>query len=214
MLHTSIQYMMTSSKGNIFRVTGHLCGEFTGPQWRGALVFSLICVWINGWVNDREAGDLRRYRAHYDVIVMVLQFFFIKCRIRLKYYWLDGCHSHNPHEWVIKFNDLPRLADTEVHAVHISHALCNISKPRVNLNWSYSQFGSKSVISSPVWLWNLMEDLKKQYDTFSTLHQALCIISYVSVNYNWSYSPETPKVKIDVFLSRVTLKFDRWHWKR
>ena len=40
-------------------------------QWRGALIFSLIYVWINGWVNNREAGDLRRYRAHYDVIVMV-----------------------------------------------------------------------------------------------------------------------------------------------
>ena len=39
-------------------------------QWRGALMFSLICVWINGWENNREAGDLRRYRAHYDVIVM------------------------------------------------------------------------------------------------------------------------------------------------
>ena len=39
-------------------------------QWRGALMFSLICVWINGWVNNREAGDLRRYRAHYYVIVM------------------------------------------------------------------------------------------------------------------------------------------------
>ena len=39
-------------------------------QWRGALMFFLICVWINGWVNNREAGDLRRYRAHYDVIVM------------------------------------------------------------------------------------------------------------------------------------------------
>ena len=39
-------------------------------QWRGALMFSLICVWINGWINNREAGDLRRYRAHYDVIVM------------------------------------------------------------------------------------------------------------------------------------------------
>ena len=39
-------------------------------QWRGALMFSLICVWINGWVNNREAGDLRRYRGHYDVIVM------------------------------------------------------------------------------------------------------------------------------------------------
>ena len=39
-------------------------------QWRGALMFSLICIWINGWVNNREAGDLRRYRAHYDVTEM------------------------------------------------------------------------------------------------------------------------------------------------
>ena len=39
-------------------------------QWRGALMFSLICVWINSWVNNREAGDLRRYHAHYDVTVM------------------------------------------------------------------------------------------------------------------------------------------------
>ena len=31
-------------------------------QWRGALMFSIICVWINGWVNNRKAGDLRRYR--------------------------------------------------------------------------------------------------------------------------------------------------------
>ena len=40
-------------------------------QWRGALMFSLICVWINGWVNNREAGNLRRYHAHYDVTVMM-----------------------------------------------------------------------------------------------------------------------------------------------
>ena len=39
-------------------------------QWRGAYMFALICVWINGSVNNREAGDSRRHRAHYDVIVM------------------------------------------------------------------------------------------------------------------------------------------------
>ena len=38
-------------------------------QWRGALLFSLICTWINGWVNNRETCDLRRHRTHYDVIV-------------------------------------------------------------------------------------------------------------------------------------------------
>ena len=41
-------------------------------QRRGALMFSLICLWINDWVNTREAGDLRRYRAHYDVTVMTI----------------------------------------------------------------------------------------------------------------------------------------------
>ena len=56
--------MMTSSNGNMPPPPPH------EGQWRGALMFSLICAWINGWVNNREAGDLRRYRAHYDVIVM------------------------------------------------------------------------------------------------------------------------------------------------
>ena len=39
-------------------------------QWRGALMFSFVCAWINGWVNNREAGDLRRHRDHYDVTVV------------------------------------------------------------------------------------------------------------------------------------------------
>ena len=39
-------------------------------QWRGALMFSLICAWINDWINSREAGDLRRHRGHYDANVM------------------------------------------------------------------------------------------------------------------------------------------------
>ena len=60
-----------------FHVTGHLWGEFTGHRWipaqrpwRGALMFSWICAWINGWVNNGEADDSRRHRAHYDVTVM------------------------------------------------------------------------------------------------------------------------------------------------
>ena len=40
-------------------------------QWRGALMFSLICVWINDWVNNRGAGDLRRHHGHYDVNVLI-----------------------------------------------------------------------------------------------------------------------------------------------
>ena len=43
-------------------------------QWRGALMFSLISVWTNGYVNSRDAGDLRRHRGslwrHYNGFVI------------------------------------------------------------------------------------------------------------------------------------------------
>ena len=41
-------------------------------QWRRALLLSLIYAWTNSWVNNQEAGDLRRHRTHYDVIAMVI----------------------------------------------------------------------------------------------------------------------------------------------
>ena len=70
--------MVTSSNRNFFRVTGPLCGEFTGDRWiprtkasdAKLWCFSFICAWINGLVNNDEAGDLRRDRTHYDVTVM------------------------------------------------------------------------------------------------------------------------------------------------
>ena len=46
-------------------------------QWRGALMFSSICAWINRWVNNREAGDLRRHRAHYDVTVLCYEIMYM-----------------------------------------------------------------------------------------------------------------------------------------
>ena len=79
--------MMTSSNGNIFRDTGHL----HKGQWRGALMFSLICIWINGWVNKDEGGDLRRHRAHNDVIVME--------RI-LTWYWMGNKPLSKQIHWL------------------------------------------------------------------------------------------------------------------
>ena len=52
-------------------------------QWRGALMFSLICAPINAWVNNHETNDLRRYRAHYDVTVL--------------YYWIQLPQIHRLH---------------------------------------------------------------------------------------------------------------------
>ena len=62
---------------------------FTGPRWiprtkasDAELWCFLICVWINAWVNNREAGDLRQYHVHYDVTVMIYchdSLFIMKC---------------------------------------------------------------------------------------------------------------------------------------
>ena len=49
-------------------ITGELPSQ--RPVARSFDIF-FICAWINGWANNREAGDLRRHRAHYDVIVMM-----------------------------------------------------------------------------------------------------------------------------------------------
>ena len=58
-------------------------------QWRGALMFSMICVWKkNGWENNGEAGDLRRYRAHYGVTVMIFPPTFICVRDYDLYYYI------------------------------------------------------------------------------------------------------------------------------
>ena len=66
-------HIMTSSNGNVFRVAGPLCGESTGHrwippnkgQWRGT-----VDLRLNKLLSNRNAANLRRHRAHYDVTVM------------------------------------------------------------------------------------------------------------------------------------------------
>ena len=49
-------------------VTGDFPSQ--GPVTRSFDVFSLICAWINAWVNKREVDDLSRHRAHYDITLI------------------------------------------------------------------------------------------------------------------------------------------------
>ena len=78
---TDTECMMTSSKGNTFRVTALLWGEFTGHRWIPLTKVSESELWCvlwsapeqtlsKRWANHRDAGDLRRHRAHYDVTRM------------------------------------------------------------------------------------------------------------------------------------------------
>ena len=64
-------FMVTSSNGNIFRVTSHLCGN--------SPVIGEFPT-LNDWVKNREVGDLRRLSAHYDVIVMFIRYVFDKAK--------------------------------------------------------------------------------------------------------------------------------------
>ena len=63
--------MMMSSNGNIFQITGPLCGEFTSHWWipltkasDTELWFFYICAWIDGWANNRDDCDLRCPISH------------------------------------------------------------------------------------------------------------------------------------------------------
>ena len=65
---------------------------------------SLICAWINVWVNNRVAGDLRRHRAHYEVIILYFMAKFMNafiCIIKIlpklclvQFYWVQYHHCN------------------------------------------------------------------------------------------------------------------------
>ena len=75
-----LTFSIKTSNKDVFCVTGPLWVESTGQRriplrgkGCGTSMFSLICAWTNGWANNRDAGDLRWHRAHYDVSVMLTE---------------------------------------------------------------------------------------------------------------------------------------------
>ena len=102
-------YMMTSSNGKFFRVTGHLCGEFTGLRWTPRTKASdaeLWCAWMDDWLNNGEAGDLRRLRPHYDVTVMIKSSRTLNCtdtprpRTTCLHHWVEIYHNVSLAVWI------------------------------------------------------------------------------------------------------------------
>ena len=74
-------------------------------QWRGALMFSLICAWISGWINNCEASDFRYYRTHYDVNVM----------------WVKIICSNVNSIYTIK---LPYFGETNICFITVTSLIC------------------------------------------------------------------------------------------
>ena len=132
---------MTSSNGNSFRATGHLCGGIhrspvNSPhkgQWRGALMFSLIYAWINSWVNNREAGDLRRHPTHRDGIIMVLMINLYHVTF-LVYF---GNYDDNIHTWIDLNNyNLNKSADYVFTLVYKFGGSCSLVH-RMTYKWLF-----------------------------------------------------------------------------
>ena len=75
-------------------------------QWHGALIFFFICARINGWANNRKAGDLGRHSAHYDASVMCNQH--TVCSNELYINWCIPCNGQTEYhfisdEFVVKY---------------------------------------------------------------------------------------------------------------
>ena len=130
----AVSYLMTQWQINSFVLTDHICYCLYVTWWRHQMeTFSallaicagnspvpgefptqrpvtrsfdvtLICARINAWVNNREAGDLRRYRPHCDVIVMIswtlsLLVQVMACCLSVSSHHLNQC-------WSISGNDI------------------------------------------------------------------------------------------------------------
>ena len=91
-------------------------------QWCWALMFFVMCVWINSWVNNHEAGDFRCHHAHYDVTVMRKSMLLVKLQKRrvAMYLILWPMTTINMH---MKF---------ELYLHSRNHATCRVQKQKKN----------------------------------------------------------------------------------
>ena len=129
---------MTSSNGNISALLALCAGNSPVPvnsphkgQWRGALMFSLIYAWINDWVNNREAGDLRRQRNHYDVIVMGWTKDGTSMVCNQTTIWLK-CFTPCPPPKLLTYKSLDRIY------LHLSYILFRV---KIHIPWDDNEIG-------------------------------------------------------------------------
>ena len=101
--------------------------------WRGVFKFSLICARIYSWVNNGEAGDLRRHHGHYDVILMFCICFIIinHCIHDFQDYTddieailrLPQCQQSNPgengNEWINPLSTVNHYCSTKPYISNV-----------------------------------------------------------------------------------------------
>ena len=102
------RHQMETSSALLALCAGNSPAPVNSPhkgQWGGALMFSLISAWTNGWVNNRDAGDLRRHRVHYDVTVMTLYFHILWLLHFFRLFW--QIFWRNCRHWLYRNLSMP-----------------------------------------------------------------------------------------------------------
>ena len=145
-------------------------------------MFSLICAWINGWVNNREAGELRRHCAHYDVTVMnATAMNFILQRVFDKSVQIhDEMYFHLLH-----------VANILVHAIWYkllaSYVLSSLSLKIYRcsaLNWLYHKMIPESFENICKWIQSYLSILSIESRSYLNMFPHLMVQS-LSTNMLW-----------------------------
>ena len=89
-------------------------------QWRGSLMFSLTLPCTKNWVNNRDAGNLGRHRARYEVIVMEFRFWIrgvVLSALSESLSARDALRHVSDSYWAWKLREFPKFAtDQGIHA--------------------------------------------------------------------------------------------------
>ena len=93
-------------------------------------MLSLICARINGWVNNDEAGDLRRNRGHYDVTVMIVW------RRRTQ-----GCHYLQDQYRLFQHSEMPLSSTVEIGIIYSTDGVL-VTHIRVMSYWGWWRLNS------------------------------------------------------------------------
>ena len=119
-------------------------------QWRWALMFSLICAWINGWVNIREAGNLRRHCADYDVkccnehkqVILPGAYY----TVQRSFYMKAQCEKKSYEEKTRSLTSSPSLfiSYLDCWALLVSSGIYLLLRSHLKYVWSFDVFWSGS----------------------------------------------------------------------
>ena len=157
--------MTTLSNGDIFRVNGPLCGEFTGHWWIPLTKasdaelwrFLLIYAWADGWVNNREAGDLRRHHVHYDVTVM-----YKMCCLHFECRWND---------WLVSLKPNPHLYRIRCRSISFQ------------LQWVVARYVTAAIVPAVFAFGIGLHILPYNADRRSSSHVSAILVSFSTIRY-------------------------------